>query len=80
MAQPGEKVCTALVTRGGRARLLLPVALGKDLVPDAKADLTDHVLDKAIDGLFLYLGREEAAIRRDPAKRTTAILRKVFGR
>ena len=48
-------------------------------VPDAKADLTEYVVGKAIDGIFLYLGREEAAIREDPAKRTTDILRKVFG-
>ncbi|HUN50449.1 MAG TPA: DUF4197 domain-containing protein [Candidatus Sulfotelmatobacter sp.] len=49
------------------------------LVPDAKADLTNYTLDKAIDAAFLYLGREEAAIRQDPAKQTTALLRKVFG-
>jgi hypothetical protein len=48
-------------------------------VPDASADLTDYVLGKAIDGVFLYLGREEAAIREDPARRTTALLRRVFG-
>jgi len=48
-------------------------------VPDAKANLTDYVLEKAIDGVFLYLGREEAAIRENPAKRTTELLRKVFG-
>jgi len=48
-------------------------------VPDVKADLTNHVLDKAIAGVFLYLGREEAAIRENPAKRTTELLRKVFG-
>ena len=49
-------------------------------VPDVKADLTDHVLEKALDGIFHYLAAEEAAIRRDPAKRTTELLRKVFGR
>ena len=48
-------------------------------MPDAKADLTDYVLGKAMDGIFLYLGREEAAIRQNPAKRTTELLRKVFG-
>lgn len=47
-------------------------------VPDAKADLTNYVLEKAIDGVFLYLGREEAAIRENPAKRTTELLQKVF--
>ena len=36
-------------------------------------------LGKAIDGVFLYLAREEAAIRENPAKRTTEILKKVFG-
>jgi hypothetical protein len=49
------------------------------LVPDVKADLTNHVLDKALDGIFLYLAREEAAIREQPVKRTTDILKKVFG-
>lgn len=49
-------------------------------VPDAKADLTQHVLGKAIDGVFLYLGREEAGIRENPAKRTTELLQKVFSR
>lgn len=48
-------------------------------VPDAKADLTQYVLEKATDGIFLYLGREEAAIRDDPAKRSTALLQRVFG-
>jgi hypothetical protein len=48
-------------------------------VPDVKANLTSHVLDKALGALFLYLGREEAAIRENPAKRTTELLQKVFG-
>lgn len=48
-------------------------------VPDVKANLTDHVLGGALDGIFLYLAREEAAIRENPAKRTTDIMRKVFG-
>ena len=47
-------------------------------VPDAKADLTGHVLKRAVDGVFLYLAREEAAIRKDPVKRTTALLKRVF--
>jgi hypothetical protein len=48
--------------------------------PDVKANLTDYVLGKSIDGVFLYLGREEAAIRQNPAARTTDLLKKVFGR
>lgn len=49
-------------------------------VPDAKADLTNYVLEKALDGVFLYLGREEAGIRQNPAKRSTELLRRVFDR
>lgn len=48
-------------------------------VPDVKADLTDHVLERDLAGLFLYLAAEEAAIRQSPAKRSTELLRKVFG-
>lgn len=48
-------------------------------VPDVKANLTDHVIAKAMDGLFLYLAKEETAIRENPAKRSTDLLRKVFG-
>ncbi len=48
-------------------------------VPDVKADLTKHVIDKGMDGIFYYLAKEEAAIRKDPVKQTTELLRKVFG-
>ncbi|MEJ2688361.1 MAG: DUF4197 domain-containing protein [Deltaproteobacteria bacterium] len=47
-------------------------------VPDLKSDLTDHVCDKALTGIFSYLAEEEAAIRTDPAKRTTELLRRLF--
>ena len=48
-------------------------------VPDVKADLTRYVVDKAMDGIFHYVAVEEAAIRHDPAARTTALLQRVFG-
>ncbi len=48
-------------------------------VPDVKADLTEYVVEKAMDGLFHYVAQEEAAIRNNPAKRTTEILQRVFG-
>ena len=48
-------------------------------VPDARANLTEYVVKKGIEGVFFYLAKEEAAIRDNPAKRTTAILQKVFG-
>ncbi len=47
-------------------------------VPDVKADLTDHVVEKGMDGIFHYMAKEEAAIRANPVKRTTDLLKKVF--
>lgn len=49
-------------------------------MPDAKADLTDYVVEKGMDGIFHYVAKEEAAIRTDPAARTTDLLKKVFGK
>lgn len=48
-------------------------------VPDIKTDLSRHVIEKGMDGIFFYLAREEAAIRQDPARRTTELLQRVFG-
>jgi hypothetical protein len=48
-------------------------------VPDVKANLTDYALGKTLDVMFLYLAREEADIRANTAKRTTELLKKVFG-
>ncbi len=48
-------------------------------VPDVKADLTEHVLGKGMDGIFYYIAKEEAAIRQNPVKRTTELLKRVFG-
>lgn len=42
-------------------------------------NLTDFTVGKALDGLFHYMGVEEAAIRTNPAARTTDLLKKVFG-
>jgi Protein of unknown function (DUF4197) len=42
-------------------------------------DLDAYVTDQALEGLFTVLAQEEQAIREDPAARTTALLRKVFG-
>lgn len=49
------------------------------LVPDVKADLTEHVLDEGLEGIFFYLAKEEASIRQNPVKQTTTLLKKVFG-
>ncbi len=35
---------------------------------------------KAVDGLFVNIGQEEAKIRTNPAARTTELLKTVFGK
>ncbi len=48
-------------------------------VKPVKGDIATYTLGKALDGIFYYLGKEEAAIRENPAKRTTDLLKRVFG-
>ncbi len=42
-------------------------------------DLTSYVTEKALDGLFLMVAKEELKIREDVSSRTTDLLQKVFG-
>lgn len=49
------------------------------LKTDTKTWLAEEATTGALNGLFYYLAREEQAIRRDPVKRTSDLLRKVFG-
>ena len=48
-------------------------------VPDVKADLTQHVLDKGLEGIFYYMAQKEASIRENPVEQTTELLKTVFG-
>ena len=42
-------------------------------------DLDAYVTDRALDGLFIMLAKEEKEIRRNPQARVTELLKKVFG-
>jgi len=48
------------------------------LVKPVDADISGHVLKYASTALFAELAKEEAAIRNEPVKRTTELLRRVF--
>ena len=53
------------------------------MVPFGKMDTFDldrYVTGKALDGMFLKVGQEEAKIRTNPTARTTDLLKKVFGK
>jgi hypothetical protein len=43
-------------------------------------DLTGYVTQKASDGVFLYLGEQERAIRANPLGTGSKLLAKIFGR
>jgi hypothetical protein len=42
-------------------------------------DIDTYVVNKALDGLFYMLGQQEKEIRTNPAARSTALLKQVFG-
>ncbi|MET0544706.1 MAG: DUF4197 domain-containing protein [Caulobacterales bacterium] len=46
---------------------------------DLRGELVGYAVESALSGMFLYLGEEETAIRENPVKRSTALLKKVFG-
>lgn len=48
------------------------------LTSDINPDLTQYVTERATYGLFTEIEKEENAIRENPVKRTTQILKKVF--
>ncbi|MFT7686299.1 MAG: hypothetical protein ACI9FB_001644 [Candidatus Azotimanducaceae bacterium] len=48
-------------------------------VPNIKADLSGHVINEGMAAIFHYIAQEEAAIREDPLRQTSEILKKVFG-
>ncbi|GAB3308913.1 DUF4197 domain-containing protein [Hymenobacter humi] len=50
------------------------------LMTPVQTDLTAYTTQKAVDGLFILLANEESKIRKNPAARTTDILKQVFGR
>ena len=50
------------------------------LMTPVQTDLTAYTTQKAVDGLFILLANEEGKIRKNPAARTTDLLKQVFGR
>lgn len=52
----------------------IPFAKREDL------DINKYVVDKALDGLFYMLAEEERKIRKNPAARTTDLMKEVFGK
>ena len=49
------------------------------LVKKMNPNLPEYVTQRAIDGLFIMIAKEEIKIRKDPMARTSELLKKVFG-
>ena len=65
----------------GRAYATLTNTYNKiPLQQPVNLSLADYTTQKAVDGLFILLANEEAKIRKNPAARTSDILKSVFGR
>ena len=48
-------------------------------VTKVNPDLEDYVTEKALNGLFIQVAKEELNIRKNPGARATDLLKKVFG-
>ena len=49
------------------------------LMTPVQTNLADYTTNKAVDGLFVLLAKEEGKIRKNPAARTSDIMKRVFG-
>lgn len=49
------------------------------VVKKEDANINQYVTRKALDGLYLMIAKEEAAIRKDPLGQASSIIKKVFG-
>lgn len=49
------------------------------MVTKVNPDLEEYATNKAIDGLFVQIAKEEFEIRKNPGARVTDLLKKVFG-
>jgi hypothetical protein len=49
------------------------------VVDKEDANIEQYVTNKALDGLYLMIAKEEAAIRKDPLGQASSLLKKVFG-
>lgn len=68
------------VKQYGKAARVAAQVVGKDIAfNEVNTDIGEFVTQKALDGLFLKVGDQEKAIRKNPFQWASDILRKVFG-
>lgn len=76
---PIVQKATAKTGVAARYNRLGSKALQYNLVDAQDANIDSYVTQKTLDGLFLTMAREEAAIRKDPLGQSSKLLQRVFG-
>ena len=88
LPSPPPPVAAKSAPKSKAATKALPPAPAPEPVPPPpprvltsplKNQLVGFAVEKALDGLFTYVSEEERAIRKDPARRGTDLLKRVFG-
>ena len=77
-----EPVVKKVMAQNGTARQYNALVDQYKSIPFAKnqnLDIDHYVVTKALDGLFYELADQEKQIRKNPAARTTTLLKEVFG-
>jgi hypothetical protein len=77
--QPIVSKATADVQLATQYKSVASKASALGLIDSSDASLDTYVTRKALDGLFLVMAKEEAAIRKNPMAQASSLLRKVFG-
>lgn len=55
-------------------------AAGMGLIDQREANIDTYIADKAVDGLFVMIAEQEAAIRKDPIGTGSKLLETIFGK
>lgn len=76
---PIVKRATAQVKVAESYNRLAGSAASLGLIDRKDADLDRYITQKALDGLFLKMAEEEGAIRNDPVRAGTDLVKRVFG-
>lgn len=77
--QPIVSKATANAQLASQYKNVASKASALGLIDSSDASLDSYVTRKTLDGLFLVMAKEEAAIRRNPMGQASTLLRKVFG-
>jgi hypothetical protein len=77
--QPIVSKATADVQLAAKYKTVASKASSLGLIESSDANLDTYVTRKTLDGVFIVMAKEEAAIRKNPMNQASMLLRKVFG-